>query len=90
MTFEWNSQAALTASSSLKAMAGDTSCETAICNGSVVSVTVEKAEDYSQETSDMVACYAEALYTDGANIEKKTVYFNIMDDKIGTSLTMSC
>ncbi len=63
---------------------------TDICNGSVVSVTVAKAADYSQEISDMISCYAEALYTDGANLEKKTVCFNIMDDNIGTSLTMSC
>lgn len=90
MTFEWNSQAALIASRNLKAMAEDTSCETAICNGSVASVTVAKAEDYSQEISGMISSYAEALHTDGANIEKKTVYFNFMDDTIGTSLTMSC
>lgn len=90
MTFEWNSQAALAASERLKAMAEDTSCEAAICDGGVVSVTVSNAEEYFQEISGMISCYAEALYADGTNLEKKTVYFNIMDDDMGASLTSSC
>lgn len=89
MTFEWNSQAALAASERLKAMAEDTSCEAAVCYG-VVSVAVSDAEEYFEEISGLISCYAEALYTDGTNLEKKTVYFNIMDDDMGASLTSLC
>ena len=90
MTFEWDCQAAMAASERLKAMAEDTSCEAAVCEGTGIPNVVENAEIYSQEFSDMLNKYAEALYTDGTNLEKKTVYFNFMDDDMGASLTSSC
>lgn len=90
MTFEWDCQVAMAASEMLKAMAEDTSCEVAVCEGTGIPNVVENAEVYSQEFSDMLNKYAEALYADGTNLEKKTVYLNIMDDNIGQSLTLPC
>ncbi|MBD5095621.1 MAG: hypothetical protein HDT40_01220 [Lachnospiraceae bacterium] len=89
MTFEWDCQAAMAASERLKAMAEDTSCEADICEGTGIPNVVENAEVYSQEFSDMLNKYAEALYADGTNLEKKTVYINIMDDDIGRNLTLT-
>lgn len=90
MTFEWDCQAAMAASERLKAMAEDISCEVVVCEGTGIPNIVENAEIYSQEFSDMLNKYAEALYTDGTNLEKKTVYLNIMDDDIGRNLSLPC
>lgn len=90
MTFEWDSQAAMEASNNLKVMAESIGCEAAVCEGVGTPNVVENAEVYFQAFSDMLDNYAKALYTDGENLEKKTVYLNIMDDDIGESLTLSC
>ncbi len=86
MIFEWSFEAGMTASENIKSIAEDTSCSPAICDNSVVSDGVANAENYFQEFSDMINLYAEALYTDGENIGKKTIYLNTVDTIISDNL----